>query len=63
MEIQWDFDDMVTDFDKSILEEYDWILRNISTIEYLESSIVLLLPWRLRTSEALSLEQHGAIKM
>ena len=49
MKIQWDFDDIVTDFDKSILEDYDWILKNISTIEYLELSIVLL-PWRLRTS-------------
>ena len=49
MKIQWDFDAIVTDFDKSILEDYDWILKNISTIEYLELSIVLL-PWRLRTS-------------
>ena len=49
MKIQWDFDDIVSDFDKNILEDYDWILKNISTIEYLELSFVLL-PWRLRTS-------------
>ena len=45
MKIHWDFADIVTDFDKSILEDYDWILKNISTIEYLELSIVH--PWQV----------------